>query len=156
MDWKPSAEQAALGFLGYGAASLALSPSILHFSLSALAGALVGAGYFFLRPIVLKRLVGLSFPEADLPSPTRQSIAGSKLACVSVTRDLQFREVSTRPPEGMGFIRFNDLDKRELFNRLQGKSINHATIPFQMRVDLESGKPVEVSWASMENHLIAG
>ncbi len=147
MDWKTPTEYAAVGFLGYGAASLALSPSLAHLLLSSAAGALMGAGHAYLRPLPWKSYLKRLDP--------RVSAAEKKSACVSVSRGLHFREVSTRPPEDKGHIKIQGLDKRELFERLKDKTINRDTIPFQLRVSLEEGKRVDVRWEEIEPHLKA-
>lgn len=145
MEWKTTTEQAVLGFIGYGAASLALSPSLLHFSLSSLSGALAAFGYAYLRPlpwgVYLKRFT----PGAtDLEK---------KIACVSVTSDLRFREVSTKPPTGSGFIRVQGVNKQELFQKLQNKTIDRGSLPFHMKVLLEEGRQLEIPWSAIEPHL---
>lgn len=141
MDWKTPTEQAGIGFVGYGALSLALSPSILTFSLSSLAGTLVGFGYSYLRPLPWR-----SYWKSLQPGAT-------KTACVSVTPGLQFREVSTNPPTGIGYIRFYGLDKRDLYGRLKGKAINRSSIPFHVKVALEEGMSVDLEWSDTEPHL---
>lgn len=145
MEWKTSTEYAAIGFLGYGALSLALSPSISHFSLCAAAGAVVGALHAYLRPLPWKNYAKRLNPFA--PASEKKS------ACVSVYRNLHFKEVSTKTPEGSGYIRIQGLDKRELFERLKDKTLNRDTIPFHLRVILEEGRSVEVPWNVIEPHL---
>lgn len=147
MRWNGQSEQAVLGFLGYGAASLALSPGVLHFVLTASAGALVGFGYAYLRP-----LPWMTYLNRLRPGASEQS---KKIACVSVTPDLRFREVSTKPPVGSGFIRVQGVDKQELFNRLNGKAIDKGSIPFHMKALLEEGREIEIPWSAIEPHLKA-
>lgn len=147
MDWKTPSEYAAVGFVGYGAASLAFSPSVLHFSLTALSGALVGVGHVYLRRLPWKAYIKWLYPWATAKS--------RKAACVSVSRKLHFREVSTKTPEGVGFIRVEGLDKKELFAKLNGKAIDQATVPYHIRVLLEQGKQVEIPWEAIEPHLKA-
>ena len=139
MEWRRATEQAALGFLGYGTLSLFLSPNPLSFSLAASAGAALHAGYALLRPLPWRRYM----------------LSSSKRACVSVTRDLRFIEVSTGSPAGMGFIRFSDLDKKTLFEKLQGKRIDPATVPFPMKTILEQGRELQIPWATLEPYLRA-
>lgn len=146
MRWKTHIEQAVIGFIGYGAVSLA-SPSILHFTLSSLSGALVGFGYAYLRPLPWKSCLKRLQPGAK--------VTETKIACVSVTPDLRFREVSTKPPVGSGFIRVQGLDKRELFDKLNGKTINRGTIPFHIKLALEEGRDLEILWTEIEPHLKA-
>lgn len=146
MDWKTPTEQAAIGFIGYGAVSLA-SPSILHFTLSALSGALVGFGYWYFRPLPWK-----SYLSRIIPGAAERS---KRIACVSVTPGLNFREVSTRAPIGQAFIRVQGMDKVQLFEKLNGKAIDHSTIPYHMRVILEQGRELEVPWDAIEPHLKA-
>lgn len=145
MDWKTPTEYAAVGFVGYGAASLALSPSFTHFCLSSVFGALAGAGHVYLRRLPWKAYIKWLYPWA--------SKASRKAACVSVSRGLHFREVSTKAPEKVGFIRVEGLDKKELFEKLNGKTIDQATVPYHIRVLLEQGKPVEIPWDAIEPHL---
>lgn len=147
MKWSGQAEQAVLGFLGYGVASLALSPSVLHFALTASSGALVGFGYAYLRPLPWRSYLKRLQPGSK--------VTETKIACVSVTPDLRFREVSTKPPVGSGFIRVQGLDKRELFDKLNGKTINRGSIPFRMKVALEEGRDLEIPWSEIEPHLTA-
>jgi hypothetical protein len=137
MEWKQPVEQAAIGFLGYGAVSLALSPTLLSFSLSSLSGALTGFGYGYLRPLPWRRYF----------------LSKGKRACVSVSKDLRFKEVSTNAPANQGFIRFEDLDKKELFARLSGKRLDPATIPFHMKLHLEQGRQLEIPWSAIEPYL---
>lgn len=145
MDWKTETEYAAVGFFGYGALSLALSPSVIHFLLASSAGALMGAGHAYLRPLPWKSYLKRLDPRAKASE--------KKSACVSVSKGLHFREVSTKTPQGLGYIRVQGLDKKELFERLKGKTINHDTVPFQMRVALEDGLPIEAPWETIEPHL---
>ena len=145
MEWKTPTEQAALGFIGYGAVSLA-SPSILHFAIASLSGALAGFGYGYLRPLPWGHYLKRFSPGATAED--------TKVACVSVTPGLMFREVSNKPPVG-AFIRVSGLDKMELFEKLDGKAINPETIPFHMKVTLEEGRALEVPWGAIEPHLKA-
>lgn len=146
MDWKTPTEYAAVGFVGYGAASLALSPSFTHFCLSSLSGAMVGAGHVYLRRLPWKAYVNRALPWA--------SASSRKAACVSVSpRSLHFREVSTKSPENQPYIKIQGLDKKELFQRLNGKVIDQATIPYHMRVLLEQGRQIEIPWEAIEPHL---
>lgn len=144
MEWKTPTEQAALGFIGWGAVSL-VSPSVLHFTLSALSGALVGFGYWYLRYLPWK-----SYLKRFTPGVAEVE---KRIACVSVTPSLRFREVSTKAPIGEGFIRVHGMDKSQLFERLKDKVINHDTIPFHMKVILEQGRELEVPWDAIEPHL---
>jgi hypothetical protein len=147
MEWKTPAEHAAVGFFGYGALSLALSPSLAHFSLASLAGALAGACHAYLRPLPWKNYLKRLDPRA--------LASEKKSACVSVSRGLHFREVSTKTPQGSGYIRIQGLDKRELYDRLKDKAINRDTIPFHMRVLLEEGRQIDVPWNAIEPYLRA-
>ena len=144
MDWRSPTEQAALGFLGYGGLSFLLSHDPLTVFLSSLAGILAHGGYAILRPLPWRRYL----------------LKSSNRACVSVTPDLRLIEVSRKAPDRLGFIRFSELNKTELFKRLeqygQKPKLNPSTIPFHMRVILEERRELQTSWAAIEPHLIKG
>lgn len=134
--WKPVFEQAAVGFLGTGALCLLVSRDPLHFLLLASCGALLHAGYAYLRPL-----------------PWKRYFQDKTSACVSVTRDLYFREVSADRPDKLGFIRIQDVDRKELFQRLNGKMLDPATIPYHMRTTLEQRKSLDLPWEAVEPYL---
>ena len=144
MDWRSPTEQAALGFLGYGGLSFLLSHDFLTLFFSALFGITLHAGYAILRPLPWRRYF----------------LKVSDRACVSVTPDLRLIEVSRKAPDKLGFIRFSELDKTELFKRLekygQKPRLNPATIPFHMRLILEERRELQTSWAKIEPHLSKG
>lgn len=138
MQWRPVFEQAALGFLGSGALCLFVSRNPIHFLLLASGGMLINALYTFLRPL-----------------PWGRYFQNSTSACVSVSYTLYFREVSLQAPERMAFIRFQNLGKKELFEKLNGKRLNPDTIPYHMRVAIEEKRALDLPWEAVEPYLMA-
>ena len=136
MVWRAASEQAALGFLGYGALSFVFSSNPIAILVSGIVGSLVGLGYAWYQTYPVKRF-----------------FQSKTSACVSVTRDLYFREVSTKAPERTAFVRVQNLDKKELFKRLSGKRLNAATIPFHMRLAIEERRSLDLPWEAIEPHL---
>lgn len=136
MDGQAAAERVALGFLGYGALSFVFSSHPLAMLASAAAGGALHFAYFTLRPL-----------------PWKRYFQDKTSACVSVTRDLYFREVSVEKPDKLGFIRIQNVDRKELFQRLNGKMLDPATIPYHMRTALEQRKSLDLPWEAVEPYL---
>lgn len=138
MDRNAAAERALLGFLSFGGLAFVFSSNWIAIAACCIAGGLSHFGYFALRGYPFKRLF------QDKTS-----------ACVSVTPKLYFRQVSAKAPEGMGFIRFQNVDRKDLFKRLDGKMLNPDTIPFHMRVAIEEKRSLDLPWEAIEPHLKA-
>lgn len=138
MGWRNPSEHAALGFLGYGTLTFLSAQSWILAFLGAFAGALVHGGFILLRPLPWRRYF----------------LQATQRACVQVhPSTLAFGEISRATPDRYGFIRFLDLDKRELYKRLEGKRLDKDAIPFHMRVILEESRMLETSWDAVAPYI---
>ena len=136
MDRSAAAERTLLGFLGYGALSFVFSSNPLAIAASATVGGALHFAYFALRPL-----------------PWKRYLQDKTSACVSVTRDLYFRQVAKDRPDSLGFIRIQNVDRKELFKRLDGRMLNPETIPYHMRVAIEKKESLDLPWEAVEPHL---
>jgi hypothetical protein len=93
--------------------------------------------YRLLRPLPWKRIL----------------LTKGKKACVSVSSNLQFLEVSTKTPERFGFIRIHGMNKDEVYDRLKDKRLDPETVPFHIKVRLEEGRDVEIDYEALSPYL---